>query len=117
MQRIRKASFLFLLVLSPALFAQAPQALALHGDYEFTHDPSIAREGGTYYVFATGHATGGGQFAVRTISPNGSCAAISSMRFRSGFARPVHRQRSYGRLTSPTSTENSISTTPIQPSV
>ena len=66
MNVIRKASFSFLLMLlSSALFAQAPQALTLHGDYEFTHDPSIAREGDTYYVFATGHAPGGGQFAVR----------------------------------------------------
>jgi arabinan endo-1,5-alpha-L-arabinosidase len=65
MQIIRKASFFLLLIFSPVLFAQAPQALTLHGDYEFTHDPSIAREGDTYYVFATGHAPGGGQFAVR----------------------------------------------------
>jgi arabinan endo-1,5-alpha-L-arabinosidase len=66
MNVIRKASFLFLLVLFPPVFlAQAPQALTLHGDYELTHDPSIAREGDTYYVFATGRALGGGQFAVR----------------------------------------------------
>ncbi len=65
MHLIRKASLLSLLLLSPALFAQAPQALTLQGDYQFTHDPSIAREGDTYYVFATGRAPDGGQFAVR----------------------------------------------------
>lgn len=50
---------------SASLFGQAPQALELKGDYPMTHDPSIAREGGTYYVFATGFAPDGGQFAVR----------------------------------------------------
>jgi arabinan endo-1,5-alpha-L-arabinosidase len=47
------------------LSAQEPQALALRGDYTFTHDPSIARQNNTYYVFATGAAPGGGQFAIR----------------------------------------------------
>ncbi len=42
-----------------AAFAQsnqsdAPQALALSGEYDGTHDPSIAFDHGTYYVFATG---------------------------------------------------------------
>jgi arabinan endo-1,5-alpha-L-arabinosidase len=39
-------------------FAQAtpaaPQALTLSGEYNGTHDPSIAFDHGTYYVFATG---------------------------------------------------------------
>ncbi|MGB6191440.1 MAG: arabinan endo-1,5-alpha-L-arabinosidase [Terracidiphilus sp.] len=65
MHAVRKASVLFLLILSPMLFAQSPRALTLQGDYEFTHDPSIAHEGNTYYVFATGRAPDGGQFAVR----------------------------------------------------
>lgn len=65
MHAVRKASVLLLLTLSPVLFAQSPRALTLHGDYEFTHDPSIAHEGNTYYVFATGRAPDGGQFAVR----------------------------------------------------
>lgn len=34
--------------------AAAPQALALSGEYNGTHDPSIAFDHGTYYVFATG---------------------------------------------------------------
>ena len=34
----------------------APQALALTGDIGGTHDPSIAEDRGTYYVFATGAA-------------------------------------------------------------
>ena len=45
--------------------AQQPEALPLSGVVAFTHDPSIARDGKTYYVFATGKAPGGGQFAVR----------------------------------------------------
>jgi arabinan endo-1,5-alpha-L-arabinosidase len=45
--------------------AQEPKALQLTGDYAGTHDPSIGREGNKYYVFATGIAPGGGQFAIR----------------------------------------------------
>lgn len=51
--------------LTPALFCQPPQAIPLTGDYPMTHDPSIAWENGTYYVFATGFAPDGGQMAVR----------------------------------------------------
>lgn len=51
--------------LTSLLHGQQPQALSLSGDYAFTHDPSIAREAGVYYVFATGIAPGGGQLAVR----------------------------------------------------
>ena len=51
--------------LLPALWSQAPQAFQLSGDYALTHDPSIGREGNKYYVFATGLAPGGGQFAIR----------------------------------------------------
>ncbi len=53
------------LALTPMLVCQQPRALSLAGDYPMTHDPSIALENGTYYVFATGFAPGGGQFAVR----------------------------------------------------
>ncbi len=45
--------------------SQKPKALVLSGDYYGTHDPSIGREGNNYYVFATGAAPGGGQFAIR----------------------------------------------------
>jgi arabinan endo-1,5-alpha-L-arabinosidase len=48
--------------------AQEPVALELTGDYAGTHDPAIAREGNTYYVFATGKAKDGGQFAIRCSS-------------------------------------------------
>jgi arabinan endo-1,5-alpha-L-arabinosidase len=65
MSRIHTLLAVLFLILSPALFGQEPQALSLSGDYPFTHDPSIAREGGAYYVFATGRAPGGGQFAIR----------------------------------------------------
>jgi arabinan endo-1,5-alpha-L-arabinosidase len=47
---------------------QEPAALQLTGDYAGTHDPSIGREGNEYYVFATGFAPGGGQFAIRCSS-------------------------------------------------
>ncbi len=45
--------------------AQSPTALSLTGDFWGTHDPSAAEEHGTWYVFATGKAPGGGQFAIR----------------------------------------------------
>ena len=45
--------------------AQQPEALTLTGAVAFTHDPSIARDGNTYYVFATGKAPDGGQFPIR----------------------------------------------------
>jgi arabinan endo-1,5-alpha-L-arabinosidase len=64
----RLAAAALLLALAPVFFAQTPQALTLSGDYPLTHDPSIGREGNTYYVFATGFAPGGGQFAIRCSS-------------------------------------------------
>ncbi len=33
--------------------AQTPQALKLEGDVEYTHDPSIAKDGDTWYLFGT----------------------------------------------------------------
>lgn len=45
--------------------AQQPEALTLTGAVAFTHDPSIAKDGNTYYVFATGKAPDGGQFPIR----------------------------------------------------
>jgi arabinan endo-1,5-alpha-L-arabinosidase len=51
-----------------SVLAQDPVALNLSGDYAGTHDPSIARDGDQYYVFATGFAPGGGQFAIRCSS-------------------------------------------------
>lgn len=47
------------------LCCQAPQALDLSGDYPFTHDPSIAHEGDTYYVFATSTNPRQGQLPIR----------------------------------------------------
>lgn len=37
--------------------SSAPRALKLTGEYRLTHDPSIIKEGNTYYVFATGTAS------------------------------------------------------------
>ncbi len=49
----------------PCAPAQEPHALALTGDVLYTHDPSIAKDGDTYYVFATGKGPDGGQFPIR----------------------------------------------------
>lgn len=65
MRSIRLMTAAIALALAPVLFCQGPKPLQLSGDYPLTHDPSIAREGNTYYVFATGHAPDGGQFAIR----------------------------------------------------
>jgi len=46
-------------------FAVGPHAYHVTGDVAGTHDPSIIKEGKTWYVFATGKAPDGGQFAVR----------------------------------------------------
>ncbi len=48
-----------------ASHSQQPHAYALSGDAAGTHDPSIIKEGKTWYVFATGKAPDGGQFAIR----------------------------------------------------
>lgn len=67
--RFRLALFAALLSLTWGQFGTAqtaePHALTLQGDFAFTHDPSIAKDGNTYYVFATGRAPDGGQFPVR----------------------------------------------------
>ena len=39
--------------MAPLIFAQGPRALPLSGDYALAHDPSIAKDGDTYYVFTT----------------------------------------------------------------
>jgi arabinan endo-1,5-alpha-L-arabinosidase len=58
-----QASLAILLALP--LSGQQPQAFSLSGDYPVTHDPSIAHEGNTYYVFATTSNAEEGQFPVR----------------------------------------------------
>jgi arabinan endo-1,5-alpha-L-arabinosidase len=64
-QIFRSSIVFFGVALAATMSAQQPSALHLTGDYPMTHDPSIAREGDHYYVFATGNSPGGGQFAVR----------------------------------------------------
>jgi arabinan endo-1,5-alpha-L-arabinosidase len=54
-----------LLMLVVTSRAEGPRAFHLSGDVAGTHDPSIMKEGNTWYIFATGKAPGGGQFAVR----------------------------------------------------
>jgi arabinan endo-1,5-alpha-L-arabinosidase len=51
--------------LAGVLCCQEPKAWVLTGDYPRAHDPSIAREGNHYYVFATGRAPDGGQLPIR----------------------------------------------------
>jgi arabinan endo-1,5-alpha-L-arabinosidase len=48
-----------------AVSSQTPRVYTLSGDVVGTHDPSIIRENKTWYVFATGKTSSGGQFAVR----------------------------------------------------
>lgn len=60
-----KAPLFLLLFISAACAAQQPQALNLTGDYQGTHDPSIMKEGKTWYVFATGKTPDRGQFQMR----------------------------------------------------
>jgi arabinan endo-1,5-alpha-L-arabinosidase len=57
----------WVVALALAITAQAkePHAYKLEGDINGAHDPSIAREGKTYYVFTTGKASDGGQLGIR----------------------------------------------------
>lgn len=55
----------FALSFSTRTSAQTPHAYQLTGDFWGTHDPSVIKQGSTWYVFATGKAPGGGQFAIR----------------------------------------------------
>ena len=59
---------LLLLSLISICTAQQPRAYHLSGDVAGAHDPSIIREGNTWYVFTTGKAPEGGQFAIRCSS-------------------------------------------------
>jgi arabinan endo-1,5-alpha-L-arabinosidase len=54
--------------LAPAA-AQTPHAFKAEGDIVGAHDPSMIRQGDTYYVFTTGRAPAGGQLGIRC-SPN-----------------------------------------------
>jgi Beta-xylosidase len=53
------------LALASTAHAKEPHAYKLEGDINGAHDPSIAREGKTYYVFTTGKASDGGQLGIR----------------------------------------------------
>ena len=47
-------SFVFLISITGyGQSKNAPEALALNGDVKFTHDPSIAKDGDTWYLFGT----------------------------------------------------------------
>jgi arabinan endo-1,5-alpha-L-arabinosidase len=53
------------LAFAATLLCQQPKPWGLSGDYAGTHDPSMAKEGNLYYVFATGRAPDGGQLPIR----------------------------------------------------
>jgi len=55
----------FMPIFTAPIICQEPEALTLSGDYPITHDPSIGREGTTYYVFATTSNAEEGQFPIR----------------------------------------------------
>lgn len=57
-----------MLVVMSTTTCQEPYAFQLSGDYPFTHDPSIAAEGSTYYVFATTSKSSEGQLPIRCSS-------------------------------------------------
>lgn len=58
-------TFAALLLAAGSIKSQSPHVYSLSGDVAWTHDPSIAKDGKTWYVFATGRTREGGQFAVR----------------------------------------------------
>lgn len=67
---VRRSAIILTLLLVPVLpqrnaRAQEPHAYSLKGAYWDTQDPSIAKEGNTWYVFSTGTAPTGGQIAMR----------------------------------------------------
>ena len=65
MNCIRLMAILLTLINAEALIGEGPRALTLSGDYTITHDPAIAREGNTYYVFATTSNPREGQLPIR----------------------------------------------------
>ena len=65
---MRSVGFVAALIVSifaPAIVSQGPKALPLSGDYPLAHDPSIAKDGSTYYVFTTSISSEEGQFPIR----------------------------------------------------
>ena len=59
------AALLIAVLPIPKGHPQSPRVYTLSGDVAGTHDPSLIKEGKTWYVFATGKAQGGGQFQIR----------------------------------------------------
>ena len=56
---------LLLISLTPTAAPAASHTIPVQGDIAGTHDPSIVRDGNTWYVFTTGKTPQGGEFAVR----------------------------------------------------
>ncbi len=65
MRNVCLTTFLVAFILTPAIHCQGPTALELNGDYPRAHDPSIAKDGRTYYVFTTSLSSEEGQFPIR----------------------------------------------------
>ncbi len=62
---MRRLISLAIVLASTSIAARAQHAYELSGDFWGTHDPSIIKQGDTWYVFATGKAPSGGQMAIR----------------------------------------------------
>jgi len=73
-RRVRLLIFTLMTVTAISLWAGSaraapnPKALKLDGDILGAHDPSMIREGRTYYVFTTGRTPSGGGLAIRCSS-------------------------------------------------
>ena len=94
--------------------AQNPHVYNLSGDVAGTHDPSIIKEGNTWYVFATGKAPDGGQFAVRCsqdLKHWKLCGHVFDA-VPTGSISAALAPATSGRPTSPMLTTNTASTTP-----
>ncbi len=68
LMRFGVLAVMLLLLSGAAVAGSPPQALKLDGDVAGAHDPSMIREGDTYYVFTTGRTKSGGQLAIRCSS-------------------------------------------------
>ena len=97
--------------------AAAQGSTAAPADYVFVHDPSMAREGGTYYLFSTGDPAGvigNGNIQIRTSTDLRHWTYTGTVfpDNRPGSPRPSAASRTCGPRTSPTSAGCGTCTTP-----
>ena len=65
MRNARFVAAFIVFIVVPTISGQGPKALPLAGDYAQAHDPSIAKDRNTYYVFTTSLSSEEGQFPIR----------------------------------------------------